>query len=403
MLAAFGTYFCMYGFRKPYTASTYEGIYYWGIGFKTILVSAQTIGYALSKFIGIKIISEIKPSKRSLGILILIGFAELMLLAFGLVPAPYNLIFLFLNGIPLGMVFGLVLGFLEGRKFTEILIAGLCASFILADGFTKSVGKELLGFGLSDQIMPVASGALFILPLLVFVWMLTKIPEPSQADKVHRSERLTMSKTQRRLFISKYGISLVGVFLAYLLCTLLRSIRADFAPEIWVNLGYSNLPAVFSQSEGFVTVVIVVLTGLFFLLKNNANALKLSLLFSILGFFLVALTTTVFYRTLNGYSFMILLGIGTYLPYVAVHTAIFERFLALTKEKANLGFLMYIADTAGYIGYIGLMFAKDLIRTKQNFLEFFMSIALVISIVSIAALLFSFVKINTIIRKTKYE
>jgi Family of unknown function (DUF5690) len=36
------------------------------------------------------------------------------------------------------MVFGLILGFLEGRRHTEALTAGLCASFILADGTSKS-------------------------------------------------------------------------------------------------------------------------------------------------------------------------------------------------------------------------------------------------------------------------
>ena len=37
------------------------------------------------------------------------------------------MVWLFVNGLPLGMVFGLVIGFLEGRKVTEALSAGpLC-------------------------------------------------------------------------------------------------------------------------------------------------------------------------------------------------------------------------------------------------------------------------------------
>ncbi len=403
LLAAFGTYFCMYGFRKPYTASTYEGLVYWGLGYKTILVSAQTIGYALSKFVGIKVISEIKSSKRALGILLLIGFAELMLVAFWLFPAPINVVFIFLNGIPLGMVFGLVLGFLEGRRVSEVLIAGLCASFILADGFTKTIGKELLNLGFTDNQMPVASGALFFIPLLFFVWMLTKIPEPSIADKIHRSDRPTMSKESRRIFLNKYGLTLAGILLAYLLCTLLRSIRADFAPELWSNLGYSNTPSVFSQSELLVTIVIVVLTGLFFLIKSNAKALLYSIVFSILGFMLIAFTVSWLNPKTNGYVFMILIGVGTYLPYVAVHTAVFERFLSITREKANLGFLMYIADTIGYVGYILLMFGKDMLKSNQNFLEFFITISIVISVVSILALGFSYFKINTLLKSKSHE
>jgi hypothetical protein len=83
LVAAFGTYFCMYGFRKPYTAATYSGVSFFGLDYKTMLVISQTIGYVLAKWIGIKIVSEIKPIKRIGAILGLIVFAEVMLLLFG--------------------------------------------------------------------------------------------------------------------------------------------------------------------------------------------------------------------------------------------------------------------------------------------------------------------------------
>jgi hypothetical protein len=394
MIAAFGTYFCMYGFRKPFTAVTYEGISLWGIGFKTILITSQTIGYALSKVIGIKVISEIKAGKRALGILLLIGFAELMLLGFSVVPAPYNFIFLFFNGLPLGMVFGLVLGYLEGRRVSEALIAGLCASFILADGFTKSLGKGLLQSGITTQAMPVLAGALFIMPLLLFVWMLTKIPPPTKGDIAHRSARNPMSRNERNRYFAKYGIALAGILIAYLFCTLLRSLRSDFAPEIWDSLGYANIPGVFTQSEIVVTIIILVLTGLMMLIKDSRRALSFSLLCSVAGFILVAISAGLLQKTIDGFYFMIILGVGTYLPYVAVHTTVFERFLSLTRENANIGFLMYIADTVGYIGYIGIMFVKDTLKTNQNFFTFFTGLSVVISLLSIVALIFSLFSIN---------
>jgi len=40
MAAAFGTYFCMYAFRKPFTASSYADSPFGGIDFKTLLVTA---------------------------------------------------------------------------------------------------------------------------------------------------------------------------------------------------------------------------------------------------------------------------------------------------------------------------------------------------------------------------
>ncbi|MAZ65185.1 MAG: hypothetical protein CMG51_02520, partial [Candidatus Marinimicrobia bacterium] len=59
-MAAFSTYFCMYAFRKPFSAASYEGLQFLNTSFdlKTVLVTSQIIGYALSKMIGIKVVSE---------------------------------------------------------------------------------------------------------------------------------------------------------------------------------------------------------------------------------------------------------------------------------------------------------------------------------------------------------
>ena len=58
--------------------------------------------------------------------------------------APYNIGLMFLNGLPLGMIWGLIFGFLEGRRTTEFLGSILCASFIVSSGVVKAVGAWLL-------------------------------------------------------------------------------------------------------------------------------------------------------------------------------------------------------------------------------------------------------------------
>ena len=150
VVAAFGAYFCMYGLRKPFTAATYADAEVFGIGFKPALVISQVLGYTLSKFIGIRMVSEITPRWRAVVLAGLVVFAESALVVFALVPRPWAVACLFMNGLPLGMVFGLVLAPLEGRRLTELLTAGLCASFILAGGVMKSTGVWLLNLGISE-------------------------------------------------------------------------------------------------------------------------------------------------------------------------------------------------------------------------------------------------------------
>ncbi|NBP80402.1 hypothetical protein EBU58_06730 [bacterium] len=156
--AAFGAYFCMYGFRKPFTAAEYAGGEGGALAYKTMLVTSQVLGYTISKFIGIRVISEMPARWRAAAGFGLVLIAEVTLVLFAITPWPWNVAFLFLNGLPLGMVFGTVLAPLEGRRLTEALTAGLCASFILAGGVMKSTGAWLLGQGVSEAWMPAAAG-----------------------------------------------------------------------------------------------------------------------------------------------------------------------------------------------------------------------------------------------------
>lgn len=140
-VAAFCTYLCFYPFRRAYTAATFEELYFWGIHFKILIITAQVLGFAVSKGIGVKIVSEMKPENRAKGLLLFTGISWICMLFFGLTPAPYNLLFVFLGSLPLGLFYGVILGFLEGRKNTDLLVAALTASFIIGSGFAKKIGR----------------------------------------------------------------------------------------------------------------------------------------------------------------------------------------------------------------------------------------------------------------------
>ncbi|WP_217620858.1 DUF5690 family protein, partial [Bacillus sp. GbtcB13] len=86
----------------------FDGISFLGVDYKIWLVIAQTMGYAASKIYGIRFIAEMQSTKRARSIVVLILFSWLALLLFAVVPAPFNILFLFLNGFPLGMIWGLV-------------------------------------------------------------------------------------------------------------------------------------------------------------------------------------------------------------------------------------------------------------------------------------------------------
>jgi hypothetical protein len=379
-VAAFGTYFCMYGFRKPFTAGKFTDVSFGGVDYKIVLVIAQVLGYTLSKFLGIKVVAEAQPHRRVVLLLALIAAAEAALFLFALTPPPFNFVWLFLNGLPLGIVFGLVLGFLEGRQHTEALAAGLCTSFIVADGVTKSVGAFLLQAGVSEFWMPFIAGLLFVPPLLLFVGMLSRIPMPSPQDIAARSKRTPMNSVERGRFFRRYALGLILVILVYLLTTILRSVRADFAPEIWAGLETTVPPGVFALSETIVGAGVLLLTGALVFLHDNRRAFFTSLVLCLGGALVIGLALLGLQaRLLAPFTFMVLHGIGLYLPYLVVQTSLFERLIAMTRERGNIGYLIYLADSFGYLGYVIVLLTRNLLGPLESFLSFFVSMSWIIA------------------------
>ena len=132
----------MYAFRKPFTIGLYiNEPKILGIDYKNILVIAQVLGYTISKFYGIKYVSELNKVGRGWSILILITCSWIPLLFFPIVNAPWNVLCLFLNGLPLGILWGIIFSFVEGRKASDFIGATMAVSFIVSSGFVKTVGK----------------------------------------------------------------------------------------------------------------------------------------------------------------------------------------------------------------------------------------------------------------------
>ena len=371
MIAAFGCYFCVYGFRKPFTAGQYIDQYWLGIHWKSILISSQIAGYMLSKWCGIFFVSSITWEKRARAIVISIVIAELALLGFGLIPRPWNLLFLVLNGLPLGMIFGYIQGYLEGKKNTELYIAALGSSFILADGVSKSVGIHVLNWGISENWMPFVAGLLYVIPLLFFVWMLTLIPRPSEQEVADRSARAPMNQSDRIQLVKQLWPGILSISLLYLCASLLRGMRSDFAPEIWKYLGFISLPQTYSQTEIWVTLGILGINGSLVLLRNNYHAFFTSIFAISCGFALLLIAGFWGMNHMDPFWLIVLTGFGIYLPYLTITTSVFERMIAITRHKANIGFLMYIVDSIGYLGYNILLLTTGFVFPDLNIPELF--------------------------------
>jgi MFS family permease len=371
-VSAFGAYTSMYAFRNAFAAGTFTGQQYFHVDYKVWLVIAQIIGYTLSKFYGIRFIAEIKGSRRGAAILVLVGIAWLSLLCFALVPAPYNIIFLFINGFPLGLIWGLVFGYLEGRRSTEFMAAVLSISLIFASGFVKTVGRTLLhSFPISDFQMPFLTGAVFVVPLILFVFFLELMPQPGAEDIKLRTKRAPMNAEERRQFLQRFLPGILLTLVIYVLLTVMRDVRDNFEVEIWASLGVKG-NAIYTTTDTKISVIVLVAMSLLILVRKNLRAFSIIHLMIIGGCVLIGASTIMFsMKMISPTTWMTMAGLGLYLGYVPYNAIFFERMIATFHYKSNVGFIIYVADSLGYLGSVTLLLVKELGRPNISWGDFF--------------------------------
>jgi len=393
-LAAFTTYFSMYAFRKPFTVATFEGYgsLAWlpELDYKIVLIIAQVLGYTTSKFLGIKIISEMTAGKRALFLAGAILFAHAALALFAVLPPQWAWIALFLNGLPLGLVWGLTFGFLEGRRSSEALGAGLSASYIVASGAVKSVGKWVLtwqigGQPVSEAWMPFITGLLFLPIFLGAVWMLKMLPKPNAADIAARMERVPMDAEARKSFFWSNAVGLTALTALYVLLTAYRDFRDNFARELWDALGYGDAPEVFALSEIPIAVAVLGALAALMLIKDNRKALLWVHGLMLVGTAGIGISTLLWQMgLLDPAAWMVLVGLGLYIAYVPYGCVLFDRLIAALGVVGTAGFLIYLTDAFGYLGSVALMLYRDLGEPDLSWLEFFTGFSYITSVICTA-------------------
>ncbi len=376
IVAAFATYFCMYAFRKPFAVGTYAGsMHLPGVGevdTKIVYIIAQVLGYAVSKFAGIKVVSETTGAARAMRMVGLIVTAEVALFLFAVVPASLRPVCLFFNGLPLGMVWGLTFGFLEGRKTSDGLGAGLCASFIVASGFVKTVGKLLMGAGVPEIWMPAATGAVFLLPILFFIGMLGQLPPPTKEDEEERVARRPMDAAARWRFFRSAWPGLVSLTAAYVLLTAYRDFRDNFAREIWDALGYADQPAILTTAELPVAFGSLLAVAACMAIRDSKKALLFIHAVMLLGSLLVGGATLAWQAGLIGpAAWMVAVGLGLYVGYVPYNSVLFDRLIPALGVVGTAGFLIYVTDAFGYLGSVVLLLYKNFGKPNLSWLDFF--------------------------------
>lgn len=387
--SAFAAYFCMYGLRKPVDTVTFTGIKFLGTGIdlKTACVLGQILGYVVSKYVGVRVCSEADRARR-VWLLALAGvWAELALVAFGLAPDAFRPLAMFANGLPLGIVWGLIVRYLEGRRSSDLLLVMLSASFVIAGAATKDVGLYLLtDQHVAEVWVPAVAGAAFLLPYLIATQLLHRLPPPDATDEAARTARPNLDAAGRRAFLVRVGAGFFLVIFAYFLLTAYRDFRDHYGREILQAMGQGGSPGVFVRTDRGALVAALAALGLLNLIAAHRAAVAAVFGLVLLGFATVG-AATLAYRTgaLDGVTWFAAVGVGLYLAYVPLGTVLFERVVAAARFAGTSVFAVQLADGVGYSGSVLLQLYRDLAHSDVDRLSFFVPLSLAVSAAGLVA------------------
>ena len=258
--AALLSYSLVYALRKPFTAATFDGMELFGMDYKIATSIIQIFGYMVSKFIGIKLISELKREYRLKFILVSILVVRTLFGSFRMPAPPVQCVGVVLQRTVAWLYVGeSSSGFLEGRRVTDLLASLFGLSIAVSSGTAKSIGLFVVDtLHVSEFWMPALIGAV-ALPLLAGLgYILDHLPKPTAEDKALRVERVTLNKQQRwNLFRSLFAPILTLLFFANLFLTVLQDVKEDFLVKI-IDVNAAGLsPWVFAKVDGVVTLIIL--------------------------------------------------------------------------------------------------------------------------------------------------
>lgn len=373
--AALLSYSLVYALRKPYTAASFEGLTFMGSDYKVAVTTIQILGYVIAKFFGIKIISELKKENRFRFFVGSAILAELALVGFGLLEAPYNVAAMFVNGLSLGCMWGVIFSFIEGRKVTDILASLLGVSMVFSSGVAKSFGLFAMNEMQIDQFwMPAVIGG-FALPLLVFMgYMLKRLPQPTAEDIALRNERVVLDGKGRVALFRKYAPILTLLFIGNFMLLVLRDIKEDFLVNI---LDMSNQSSwLFARIDTIVTLIILGIFALFAFFRSNIRAL-LWLMTLVIAGCLTMTYVSFHYETLNlkPVTWLFIQSLSLYIAYLTFQTIFFDRFIACFRIKGNVGFFIALIDFIGYLGTVTLLSTKEFLNIELEWFALFNHIA----------------------------
>ena len=334
---------------------------------QTALALAQSLGYLSSKFIAIPFMSSAMFFARKQFYLSCLYILTASIVGVGFAVFDSSPILqalsVGLSSICAGMIYGGMVSYAEGRGSTEIIVASLNLTLVLAGGIARFLGTALVHGGVPSHLVPGVASLLGLVIGLVLLDILAALPPPSKQDQKERGVRRSMSSAERKAFLTRFGPGIFLSLVAYASVMTIRSFRDYFALQLYTEANGGIPPAAsiyfWADFPGSVTVCLSL--GILSYVKSNRTTVVVMITSMIIGVVVLGGGTVAYnHGLMGGIAWQVSCGVGIYTAYLVMGTAFFDRLLAASKNEGTIIFLQFISDGTGWCGTVILLFWKSL-------------------------------------------
>ena len=117
---------------------------------------------------------------------------------------------------------------------------------------------------------------------------------------------------------------------------------------------------------------------------DKARAFMITHFIIIAGFLTAGISSLLFaMHSIEPFAWMTLVGLGLYIGYIPFNCILFDRMIATFRTVGNVGFLMYLADSFGYLASVGVILAKTVFTVNAKWTELYSRGVILLSIVGV--------------------
>lgn len=168
--------------------------------------------------------------------------------------------------------------------------------------------------------------------------------------------------------------------------TVFRELRDSFAADIWNEMHIEGA-FIFTQTELPIALLVLLLMFLIVFIRNNRLALNLIYSISVIGSCIMIFSTFLFIKGyLSPITWMISSGLGMYMGYIPF-TYLIERLIASLKVVSTAVFVMYLADSFGYLGTTVVFLTKNFTHLELSWTAMLVNTAFITGFISLVTII----------------